>query len=131
MTANAKAFNFAGPWVGQTMGHDSPAHIWEITFTSFGDTFRYASIATCWEGEASRRTLSPNIVEDGEATLLDFGYKRVAVPIGTQHFVIPKWDTNDIRSKKGRNFDVVFSRPGVAELGAHEAYQRYLELKAA
>ena len=130
MSDDANAFDFSGPWVGQTMGHDSPAHVWEITFASFGETSRYAPISTCWEGETTRRTLSPKIVTIGDHTTLDFGNQRTAVPVGVHHFVIPKWDTNEIRNKKGRHLDVVFSRPGVAELSAHDAYRRYLELKA-
>jgi hypothetical protein len=39
--------------------------------------------------------------------------------------VIQKWDTNDIRGGKGRAYDVIFSRPGIAELSAVEAYRRF------
>jgi hypothetical protein len=38
--------------------------------------------------------------------------------------VIPGWDTNDKRGGEGPAYDVVFSRPGIAELVAKAVWLR-------
>jgi hypothetical protein len=48
-----------------------------------------------------------------------------AVLVGTQHFVIVGWDTNDTRGNLGPHYDVVFSRPGLAELQATEVWEAF------
>ena len=92
------ALTFSGPWIGEAIGCDSPAHVREIEVSG-----RSLRIRTRWEGDAVK-----------------------AVPVDPQHFVIPGWDTNDTRGGIGPAYDVVFSRPGVAELSALAAYRRYL-----
>lgn len=54
----------------------------------------------------------------GKATLVD-----------KQHFVIPGWCWGTLRAEDGKkgNFDVVFSRPGIAELTARAAYLKSRE----
>jgi hypothetical protein len=111
--------HFLGSWVGQTQGCDMSAHLWEISL--FGPNLR---IHTRWEGESESvqfiGRLIPGeaafVVGRGKATLLD-----------RQHFLIPGWCSNDRREGQGPSFDVVFSRPGVAELTARAVYRRSQE----
>jgi hypothetical protein len=117
----ASTFNFSGPWVGETIGHNSPAHIWEIDVRG-----RYVGIRSCWEGESNRSHMSGYLAEDAHSFVIG---RHRAIPVGDHHFVIEKWDTNDVRNNKGRNFDVVFSRPGIAELQAREMYRQYQDEK--
>jgi len=119
----SEGFSFSGPWVGETMGHDSPAHVWEIEVRGV-----YVTIRSSWEGETKRADMEGKLDEEARAFTLG---QRKAIAIGAQHFVIEKWDTNDMRNSKGRNFDVVFSRPGIAELRAKDIYRRYLDDKPA
>jgi hypothetical protein len=49
----------------------------------------------------------------------------IAVLVDSQHFIIPGWDTNETPNNAGPAYDVVFSRPGLAELVAHEVWLRY------
>ncbi len=110
---------FDGIWIGETQGYDMPAHHWEIQQNE-----RYLRIATRWEGEPanSRNTFTAWIVE-GEAAFTINSFK--AVLVDPQHFIIYGWDTNDKRSGVGEAFDVVFSRPGIAELTAHAVWLRH------
>ena len=39
--------------------------------------------------------------------------------------VLPGWDTNDTRGGQGPHYDVVFSRPGIAELSARRLWERW------
>jgi len=121
MDMDNTALSFSGPWIGETMGCDSPAHVWEIEV--MGHRLR---IRTCWEGHA-RQTDMPGQLVDGEPAFVlgdtsDEGDVVKAVLVDPQHFVIPNWDTNDTRGGTGPAYDVVFSRPGVAELSARAAY---------
>jgi hypothetical protein len=115
---------FAGPWIGETMGHDSPAHVWEIKLVG-----RTLHIFTQWEGEMSvAPAYYASVLADAPAFIfpnMAHGHEVKAVLVDPQHFVIAGWDTNDTRGGKGPDYDVVFSRPGIAELGAQEAYRRY------
>jgi hypothetical protein len=108
---------FAGPWIGETIGHDSSAHLWEIKVTG-----RMIHIETQWEGETHRETIYGMPIQDEPAFMLQ---DKKAILIDSQHFVIAGWDTNEVRGGKGPHYDVVFSRPGIAELGAQEAYRRF------
>ena len=126
---DAIAVTLNGPWIGETMGCDSPAHLWEITITTFGEGFRYARIATRWEGEAKQSHFHPDVVVKRGKALLEFHTGVRSVWVGAQHFVIPEWDTNNIRGNVGPTYDVVFSRPGVPELSAKDVYQRYIAMK--
>jgi hypothetical protein len=119
--------SFTGQWIGQTQGCDMPAHLWEIT--QYGD---YLHLVTRWEGETSSAHFQAKLVpgepafeiayvEDGKATLVD-----------KQHFIIPRWCWGSTKpNEKNGYFDVVFSRPGIAELTAHAAYLKSLENRVA
>ena len=113
---------FGGPWVGETIGCDTPAHMWEITL--FG---AYLSIDTRWEGFTQRELLSGKLIEDQPAFSVD-GYSRLAEVVDSQHFVIAGWDSKHAKTSKPA-LDVVFSRPGVAALLAHNVYRHYLDQK--
>jgi hypothetical protein len=121
------ALSFNGPWIGETMGYDSPAHIWEIEVT--GHMLR---IRTRWEGHAHQTDMPARPVTGESAFILggddgdDDEDVVKAVLIDPQHFVILDWDTNDTRGGTGPAYDVVFSRPGVAELSAQAAYKLFL-----
>jgi hypothetical protein len=117
--------SFTGQWIGETQGYDMPAHLWEIT--QYGD---YLHLMTRWEGESTSARFQAQLVpgepsfqilymggEGGKATLVD-----------KQHFVIPGWCWGTTRVKDGKigEFDVVFSRPGIAELTGRAAYLKSL-----
>lgn len=110
----------AGHWVGATQGHPSPAHLWQIALR--GDQL---TLTTRWEGQPAVARLGGRLLPDGTGFSIH-GSSFSATFIGPQHFVVPGWDTNDTRGGRGDHFDVVFSRPGMAELAAPAAYRRYL-----
>lgn len=112
---------FAGLWIGETMGHNSPAHVWEIKVVG-----SMLHIHTQWEGETTQMPIYGTLLTDEPAFKLE---SRMAVLIDSQHFVVAGWDTNDTRGNKGPAYDVVFSRPGIAELGAQEAYRRFKAMR--
>ena len=114
---------FTGRWIGETQGYQMPAHIWEITQQGFG-----LRISTRWEGGTNVGTFSGRLVPNEPAFLISGENASKAVLIDKQHFVIAGWCTNDARGGVGPDYDVVFSRPGIAELTARQAYTRYLEL---
>ena len=108
---------FLGRWVGETQGHDSPAHQWEISQNG-----RWLRVHTAWEGQASGEAMPAAVVaERPEFTIGHF----TAVLLDPQHFIIPAWDTNDTRDNIGPDYDVIFSRPGIAELSAGRVYARW------
>ena len=107
---------FQGGWVGRSMGGDSPAHIWEIDVGP-----NVITLKTRWENKTQTHGLLAQVVPDQPA--FDLGDDRIATLLDSQHFVIPKWDTNDIRDRKGPAYDVIFSRPGLAELTAGQVYK--------
>ena len=113
---------FTGRWIGQTQGYPMPAHIWEITQQGFG-----LMISTRWEGETKVSTFFCRLIPNQQAFLLPGDRQLSAILIDKQHFVVPRWCTNDARGGVGPDYDVVFSRPGIAELMARQAYTRYLE----
>ena len=115
--------DFTGRWIGETQGYPMPAHIWEITQQPYG-----LLIATRWEGETKVVTFFAQVVS-GEPSFIIPGSQRgsKAILVDKQHFVIAGWCTNDMREGIGPDYDVVFSRPGIAELTARQAYHQYLE----
>ena len=115
--AETHAALFAGRWIGETQGYDAPAHVWEIAQDRHN-----LLIDTRWEGEGRSMRLHASALEDAPAFSLG---DHTAVMIGTQHFVIRGWDTNDTRGGQGPHYDVVFSRPGLAELQAAEAWAEF------
>lgn len=113
---------FTGRWVGETQGCRMAAHIWEITQQGIG-----LLISTRWEGESHVATFFGQPIR-GEKSFEIHGSKLFkAILVDKQHFVIAGWCTNDRRENVGPDYDVVFSRPGIAELTARQAYRRYLE----
>lgn len=114
---------FLGRWIGETQGWEMPAHIWEISRQG-----SYLSVATRWEGEPQTRggSFYAEIVPGEFAFQIGSLSHEKAILIDKQHFVIPEWCTNDTRNNEGPNYDVIFSRPGIPELTAQEAYLRYL-----
>lgn len=111
--------HFLGSWVGQTQGCDMPAHLWEISLV--GSSLR---IQTRWEGELSTVEFTGRLVAGQAAFTVGHGK---AILLDRQHFVVPAWCTNDRRDGHGPSYDVVFSRPGIAELTARAVYQRSLQ----
>ncbi|HET6596156.1 MAG TPA: hypothetical protein VFG81_11065 [Anaerolineales bacterium] len=113
---------FTGRWIGETQGAPMPAHIWEITQQGFG-----LMISTRWEGSTQVASFSGRLVPNEQAFLIPGGNPSKALLVDKQHFVIAGWCTNDARGGVGPAYDVVFSRPGIAELTARQAYALYLE----
>jgi hypothetical protein len=109
--------HLAGRWIGETQGCDSPAHLWEIE--QQGDRL---IIRTRWESGRNETRLDGRLIPDEAAFRI--GTMR-AVLVDALHFVVPGWDTNDIRGGVGPAYDVVFSRPGLPELTAGAAYARW------
>lgn len=127
-------WNFVGTWIGETQFDStdthlqpSPAHLWEIR--QWGDN---VSIESRWEGEDEIARLNGSLLPD-QKSFVYIGETRSfeAHLLDAQHFIIPEWDTNDIRGHVGPDYDVVFSRPGVAELTAHAAWLKYKRGQAA
>ncbi|GAB4196506.1 MAG: hypothetical protein OHK0022_14060 [Roseiflexaceae bacterium] len=114
---NGSELRFAGEWVGETQGCEMPAHLWSIRQEG-----RRLLISTRWEGELVSTEFSGFLNSSG----LGFAVGgSQAVLVGPMHFIIPGWCTNDKRGGVGPSYDVVFSRPGLAELSAHSVWLRY------
>lgn len=113
---------FTGRWIGETQGEAMPAHIWEITQQGFG-----LMISTRWEGDTNEASFFGRLVPNEPAFIISGSKSFKAILIDKQHFVIAGWCTNDARGGNGPDYDVVFSRPGIAELTARQAYAQYLE----
>lgn len=111
--------NFVGRWIGQTIGPISAAHVWEIL-----DRGLHLEIRTRWEGQGQAHTLraKPIDVEHFEIHGLEAIF--TATLVDPLHFVIPGWDTNDTRGFDGPAFDVVFARPGLAELMSRQVWEQ-------
>lgn len=122
-SAHPYAALFAGRWIGQTQGSASPAHVWEISLARRGRL----KIVTRWENDVRvGAPMTAELVPD-EAAFVLRGPDRVfkAVLVDPQHFIVPGWDTNDMRGFAGPDYDVVFSRPGLAELTARRVWEAY------
>ena len=115
---------FTGRWVGKTQGCAMPAHIWEITLQG-----GMLVLSTRWEGQTRVVHFYASVASDEPALIIDANEPVKAILVDKQHFVIPDWCTNDMRDGKGPSYDVVFSRPGIAELTAGHAYAQYLKAK--
>jgi hypothetical protein len=113
---------FTGRWIGETQGYSMPAHIWEITHRGYG-----LMIATRWEGETRVSDFFGRLIPGESAFSLPGSKPFKAILLDKQHFVIAGWCTNDARDGIGPDYDVVFSRPGIAELTARSVYLRYLQ----
>jgi hypothetical protein len=113
---------FSGRWIGETQGCAMPAHIWEIR--QQGASLR---LSTRWEHATNAATFSGWLLPDQPAFTIRGSKMFRAFLLDRQHFIVPGWCTNDARGGNGPDYDVVFSRPGIAELTARQAYIRYLE----
>jgi hypothetical protein len=108
-----KSVAFAGPWIGESIGHDGPAHLWDV---EVGEG--WIRIQSCWEGQAGREVMMAQPMANGSAFMIG---KQTAALIDAQHFVIAGWDTNDTRGGVG---------PGIAELSAREAYRQFKDARS-
>ena len=108
---------FRGQWIGETQGCEMPAHIWEIA--QHGNAL---TISARWEDETFASRMFARVLADEPAFMIG---DSKAVLIDPQHFIIPEWDTNDKRGGVGPAYDVVFSRPGIAELTAGAIWRRW------
>ena len=116
------ASKFVGRWIGHTQGTPSPAHVWEITLAAP----RKLKITTRWEDGREIAHFTGTLITGTAAFELQFPNRRVrATLVDSQHFIVPEWDTNDIRGDAGPDYDVVFSRPGLAELTARSVWEKY------
>jgi hypothetical protein len=124
MTPPAKthADRFVGRWVGQTQGWVSAAHVWEIVKVNE----RTLRITTRWEDGRRIDSFQASVLADEPAFVIrDLRRHFKAELVDSQHFLIPGWDTNDARGGEGPDYDVVFSRPGLAELTAGDVWRRH------
>jgi hypothetical protein len=113
---------FTGRWIGETQGYVMPAHIWEII--QQGANLR---ISTRWEGQSSVTGFTATLVSSERSFVIKGKKLSKAILIDKQHFVVAGWCTNDARQGIGPSYDVLFSRPGIAELTGRQAYTQYLE----
>ena len=111
----AQAWQFNGRWIGESQGADRPAHVWEIRQVG-----EYVEIDNMWEGDPSFRSMSGHLVEGLAA--FDLTDVHRAVMVDPQHFVIAGWDTLYEGDELIEEYDVVFSRLGIAELTAHQVW---------
>jgi len=111
----APSWQFDGRWIGESQGVDRPAHIWEIRQVG-----KYVQIDHMWEGDPWFRPMTGQLVE-GQAAF-DLSDTQRAVMVDPQHFIIAGWDTIYDGDKLIAEYDVVFSRPGIAELTAHQVW---------
>lgn len=132
---------FTGRWIGETQGCERPAHLWEITPHQFSPNLLYVAtqrennpgvtnLVAHLRGEDSF-AINPNTglwaLKPARSMILSHTSDFKAVLVDPQHFIIPGWDTNEVRNNEGPDYDVVFSRPGLAELAAHEVWLKYKE----
>ena len=116
---------FNGEWVGESMGVDSPAHLWRIRQDG-----RNLYIYTTWEGPGRPSGYFWALISDDPRCFRlgdDANPDKHGTLLDNDHFVIPNWDTNDIRASTGPAFDVVFSRPGLAEMSARAIWRHAQE----
>jgi hypothetical protein len=110
---------FVGRWIGQTIGSRSAAHIWDVF-----DRERHLEIRTRWEGQGVAHALRARLIAETRFEIVGLEATFTATLVDPLHLIIPGWDTNDVRGFKGPDFDVVFSRPGLAELMAQQVWEQ-------
>lgn len=113
------AASFAGQWIGQTQGQKTLAHLWEIRQIGL-----YLAISTRWEGETSLNYFHAQMVQNEPAFRIPNADNAKAILISKYHFVIPEWCWDLVERPDGIKVkhDVVFARPGIAELTARSVY---------
>jgi hypothetical protein len=114
----AQSWQFNGRWIGESQGVDRPAHIWEVRQVG-----EYVEIDNMGEGDPSFRSMSGHLVQ-GQAAF-DLSETHRAVMVDPQHFIIAGWDTLYDGDELIAEQDVVFSRPGIAELTAHQVWAEW------
>ncbi|MBL8093833.1 MAG: hypothetical protein JNL73_06655 [Anaerolineales bacterium] len=110
---------FVGRWIGQTIGPLAAAHVWDVI-----DRGSFYEIRTRWEGEGVAHALRGRPLDDARFEIHGSEATFTATLVDPLHFIIPGWDTNDTRGFKGPEYDVVFSRPGLAELMARQVWEQ-------
>lgn len=113
---------FEGRWIGESQGCASPAHLWHIRARG-----AWIEVETVWEGHATiGRPMQCKLVTDEPAFEIETAdHTFRAILVDPQHFIIEAWDTNDMRNNQGPAYDVVFSRPGIAELNSRRVWQMW------
>jgi hypothetical protein len=116
--------SFAGQWVGETQGEEMSAHLWSITQEG-----TYLWIETRWEGETRTAFFRAELVPSEPAfKILDIETPAQATLLDSQHFVISDWSWPHRKNPDGTkaSLDVIFSRPGIAELTTRQVYLQSL-----
>jgi hypothetical protein len=131
---------FIGRWIGETQECERPAHLWEIAhaptspylLTILASRENTPQVTTHVAHLRSQDSFvvpyQPVIrfsIDPSRQALDSQTPDFIAVLVDSQHFIIPGWDTNETPNNAGPAYDVVFSRPGLAELVAHEVWLRY------
>jgi hypothetical protein len=114
---NITTASFTGQWIGETQGIEMAAHIWEIHQQG-----NLLVLTTRWEGETEAETFYARLVPGEPAFQIMVPDENKATLLDKQHFVILGWCWD------GR-YDVIFSRPGLAELTARAVYLNSLNKK--
>jgi len=111
--------HFEGRWIGETIECESPAHLWHIRLRG-----SWLQVQTVWEGhETIGAPMYCNLIAGEPAFEIKTELTNFrAQLVDAQHFIIAGWDTNDMRGGVGPAYDVVFSRPGIAELNARSVW---------
>jgi hypothetical protein len=114
---------YAGLWVGESMGiESSPAHLWRLRHEG-----RNLYIHHRWEHEAAE---NPHYwyayIQDDLRSFRCNSPGLTGWFVGEDYFIVPGWDTNDIRGGVGPAYDVVFSRPGIGELQSRAVWESWL-----
>lgn len=114
--------HFEGRWIGETQDCSSPAHLWHIRLRG-----NWVEVQTVWEGhETIGRPMRCALIADEPAFEIEGEHQTFrALLVDPQHFIIEGWDTNDMRGNEGPDYDVVFSRPGIAELNARNVWEEW------
>lgn len=136
--ASLSKIRFIGRWIGQTQGDERPAHLWEIfpgsapymltILASRENNSQVRMHTAVLRSQDSFMVYQPVIrfsIDPSRQALDSQTPDFKAVLVDSQHFIIPGWDTKETPNNPGPAYDVVFSRPGLAELVAHEVWLRY------
>jgi len=108
---------FEGRWIGETMGYEMAAHLWDISRRN-----ALLILKTRWEGEKQAAKITGHGIR-GETAFHIYKKKFKAILLDQQHFIVPGWVAHP--DKAGARLDVVFSRPGLAELKAVQVWEKY------
>jgi hypothetical protein len=109
------AFDFSGQWVGESMGRETAPWLWRISI-HHNAVFIYPRD----ESGADAGYLSGQLDASGAGFVLydQTRYAGAARVLDADHFLLAGFDAHEDASN-----DVVFSRPGLAELNARAVYE--------